>query len=223
MRVRIVLSRGQEIVREQTLQPGLFVIGRDPSCDIAIDDVAVSKQHLRLELSDDGVIAEDLGSRNGLRVNGLPAQRQALRHLDVIQIGNHRMHIFDDAFLPEGAIDPESTVNGHDARGAAASPLGGLDDTQPGTNQLPPGPVFGLERLDQDVPELSMLDQARTVVGAPGKAALLVRRRDKMVLTKLSRSPLNVNGREVEGTALAVDEGDVIDVGSLRYRLVRLT
>ena len=43
-----------------------LVIGRDDSCDVVLDDTAVSRRHLRLDLSEDGgcqVI--DLGSKNG--------------------------------------------------------------------------------------------------------------------------------------------------------------
>jgi hypothetical protein len=46
------------------------LIGRAPSADIRIDDPRVSRLHARLEMREDGVYVEDLGSRNGTTVDG---------------------------------------------------------------------------------------------------------------------------------------------------------
>jgi pSer/pThr/pTyr-binding forkhead associated (FHA) protein len=46
------------------------LIGRAPSADIRITDPRVSRLHARLEMRDDGVYIEDLGSRNGTLVDG---------------------------------------------------------------------------------------------------------------------------------------------------------
>ena len=46
------------------------LVGRAPSADIRITDPRVSRLHARLEMRDDGVYVEDLGSRNGTRVDG---------------------------------------------------------------------------------------------------------------------------------------------------------
>jgi hypothetical protein len=223
MRVRIMLIRGHEFVHERLLESARTVVGRDPACDVVVDDIAVSKRHARLHLSEAGLELEDLGSLNGTRVNGLAVQRQLLRHLDVIEIGSHKMHVFDEALLPQSGLNPEATLNpdgpGLRDEPPRASPLG---ETQPGTTVPAVGPVYALRRMDEEIAGIAPLDQVRTVVGEPGKAALIVRRRDKLLLTKLSRAPLNVNGHEVDGASVAVDEGDIIDVGAVRYQLVRL-
>lgn len=217
MRARIVLTRGQDFVREHAIESALNIVGRDPACDVIVNDIAVSKRHMTIELSDAGVFVEDMGSANGTWVNGVRVRRHLLKHLDVIAIGNHKMHVLDDACLPQGGLNIESTVQGTQA----PVPLG---ETQPGTAvpPTPPGPVYGLKRLDPSLTDVTPLDEARTVLGAPGKAALIVRRRDKLLLTKLSRSPLNVNGREVEGTSRPLEVHDVIDVSGVSYELVRL-
>jgi predicted component of type VI protein secretion system len=206
-------------VREQAIDSAGTLVGRDPVCDLVISDIAVSKRHLKLETSDAGVFVEDMGSANGTWVNGLRVRRQRIQHLDVIAIGNHKMHVFDVAFLPEGGLDVETGVQ------AAGAPVA-LGETQPGTAPapaVPAPPIYALKAVDQPASALAPLGEARTVVGAPGKAALIVRRREKLLLTKLSRSALNVNGREVEGASLALEVNDVIDVGGLRYQLVCLT
>ena len=44
--------------------------GRDPACDLAFDDVTLSRVHARLELAADGLVTvHDLGSSNGTFLN----------------------------------------------------------------------------------------------------------------------------------------------------------
>lgn len=47
-----------------------ILAGRAPSADLRIDDPRVSRLHARIEMRDDGVYVEDLGSRNGTAVDG---------------------------------------------------------------------------------------------------------------------------------------------------------
>lgn len=46
------------------------LVGRAPSADLRLEDPMVSRLHARIELRDDGVYVEDLGSRNGTAVDG---------------------------------------------------------------------------------------------------------------------------------------------------------
>ncbi len=48
-----------------------LVIGRDPRCDLLVDDVDCSRQHARLWVRDGVVWIEDLGSQNGVLVQGV--------------------------------------------------------------------------------------------------------------------------------------------------------
>ena len=45
-------------------------IGRDPGCDITIPNRQVSRHHARITFSNNGVILEDLNSKNGTHKNG---------------------------------------------------------------------------------------------------------------------------------------------------------
>jgi hypothetical protein len=65
--MKFVLRHG---MREISLPLGRFVIGRAESCELPLDDPLVSRQHAGLDVTEDGVTAVDLGSRNGIRVNG---------------------------------------------------------------------------------------------------------------------------------------------------------
>ena len=64
-----------------------LTIGRQPSCEIVIDKVAVSRQHARIAYESGLFYLEDLQSRNGTFVNDLPTHgRMKLRDRDQIRI-----------------------------------------------------------------------------------------------------------------------------------------
>ena len=54
------------------------IIGRDPTCALAILQISVSRQHaeLRYDVDDDRWTIADLGSRNGTHVDGQPLTRK---------------------------------------------------------------------------------------------------------------------------------------------------
>lgn len=54
------------------LSRGEQVIGRDPSCAIWLDGTGVSRRHARIDVERDVATVEDLGSKNGTSVNGVP-------------------------------------------------------------------------------------------------------------------------------------------------------
>jgi pSer/pThr/pTyr-binding forkhead associated (FHA) protein len=67
---------------------GEFVVGRSSSCHLALDDALVSRRHAVFTVSEDGVEVQDLGSRNGVQVNGTTIEgRQPVKHLDRVVIG----------------------------------------------------------------------------------------------------------------------------------------
>jgi DNA-binding winged helix-turn-helix (wHTH) protein len=73
---------GQRWAVETTL-----VMGREPGCDIPILNREVSRYHARLTLTPEGVIIEDLDSKNGTHCNGQPViEPRLLQDGDIIQI-----------------------------------------------------------------------------------------------------------------------------------------
>jgi hypothetical protein len=52
------------------LTEGQFVVGRSAGCQLSLDDPLVSRRHALLVVSREGVTVEDLGSRNGVVING---------------------------------------------------------------------------------------------------------------------------------------------------------
>jgi len=82
---------------------GEFVIGRSADCQLALDDPLVSRKHALLTVRADSVTVEDLGSRNGVRVNDSKIDgRVEVEHGDKITIGSQEMVLEgspDESFL----------------------------------------------------------------------------------------------------------------------------
>ena len=53
----------------------VLLIGRHPECDVRIESPKVSRRHCCVATAYDRVLIRDLGSRNGVRVNGTLARR----------------------------------------------------------------------------------------------------------------------------------------------------
>ena len=74
------------------LSEGEFMIGRSASCQLSLDDPLVSRNHARLVVSPEAVVVEDLGSRNGIRVNGERVSgTRAMVHGDVLSVGSQKL------------------------------------------------------------------------------------------------------------------------------------
>jgi DNA-binding winged helix-turn-helix (wHTH) protein len=88
-----------------------IVLGREASCDVVIVDRQVSRFHARITPSSEGVMLEDLGSKNGTNHNGTELSGPVmLQDGDMVGIALAQQFIFltSDATMPlaEGAGRP---------------------------------------------------------------------------------------------------------------------
>ena len=74
-------------------KPRLLRVGRLGSCQIAVDDPAVSRQHAAIQASRAGVMLVDLGGRSGIEVNGRPTDRAHLSDGDLLTLGASRIGV----------------------------------------------------------------------------------------------------------------------------------
>jgi adenylate cyclase len=74
------------------LKPNLLV-GRSPACDIAIPDPLISSKHCQLEFKSGFWHVRDLGSRNGIRVDGVFQLAKYLRPGEVLSIAKRRFEV----------------------------------------------------------------------------------------------------------------------------------
>ncbi|GAA4831291.1 FHA domain-containing protein [Garicola koreensis] len=69
-------------------------VGRHPEADIFLDDVTVSRRHVKLERVEEGFAAVDLGSLNGTYVNHDRVDRHVLVTGNEVQIGKFRLTFY---------------------------------------------------------------------------------------------------------------------------------
>ena len=81
-----VLS-GPRAGEEIDLTQHCVTIGRGPGVDLAFDDTQMSRQHVALDLEPEGYRVRDLGSTNGIAVNGHRTQSGTLSNGDRLEIG----------------------------------------------------------------------------------------------------------------------------------------
>ena len=91
---RLIVLEGPQAGQKFKID-GDVVLGRAIDSSVVLEDPEVSRSHVRITRSHAGVyIIEDMASRNGTQVNGVPVQRQFLSFGDKIQIGPRVLILF---------------------------------------------------------------------------------------------------------------------------------
>lgn len=90
---RLSVLRGARPQR-MLLPAGPCVLGSDADCDLILLDPTVSRQHLRLTCRAEGVLVEDLGSRNGTSIDGRRLQGpQTLAEHSRLRVGDVELQL----------------------------------------------------------------------------------------------------------------------------------
>jgi len=94
------------------LQKPRLIVGRQPSCDIILRFPNVSSRHCEFSLVNGYWRVRDLGSRNGIKVNGIRCDQHWLMPGDVLSVSKHRYEVNyspeAEAPPPEAEPDPMS-------------------------------------------------------------------------------------------------------------------
>ncbi|MFW6189660.1 MAG: protein kinase domain-containing protein [Planctomycetota bacterium] len=92
-------------------------LGRGAFCKIRISDPQLSRRHCEFSYKDGRLFVEDLGSRNGTRVNGdLIESRVELNDGDSVIVGSHELRVI----LPSPAAEEEAEKEEAEAKGEVA-------------------------------------------------------------------------------------------------------
>ncbi|HEY3900973.1 MAG TPA: protein kinase [Chthoniobacter sp.] len=85
---------GQNLIAKYSIEHGEYIIGRDASCPVVVDADLVSRHHARLTFNAYELVIEDLGSSNGVFIDGVQVQLPTRVRLDQeVQIGTARLFI----------------------------------------------------------------------------------------------------------------------------------
>jgi FHA domain len=90
-----------------------MTIGRRPTNDIHIDNLAVSGDHAAIVTIGENSFLEDLNSTNGTMVNGKPVKKHVLLHRDQIEFGKYQLTYLNDTQM--GASAAPAAVAADDA------------------------------------------------------------------------------------------------------------
>jgi len=105
------------------LQRPVLLVGRHPECDWRLNTPKISRRHCCFALANDRVILRDLGSRNGVRVNGREIDETQLHRGDEVAIGPLLFRVEEDpnaapaspraerAPTPSGRSDPRASAD----------------------------------------------------------------------------------------------------------------
>jgi pSer/pThr/pTyr-binding forkhead associated (FHA) protein len=94
---KLILSLEGSMIREVPLDKERIMIGRKPSNEIQIENLAVSGEHACIVTILNDSFLEDLGSTNGTLVNGNPIKKHILQNNDVIEIGKYKLKYVAEA------------------------------------------------------------------------------------------------------------------------------
>ena len=85
-----VQQSGKPVQRVQ-LKPGRITVGRGVDCGLQLDSQFVSRHHCQIITTAEQTFVEDLGSTNGITVNGRRRQLHKLAPQDQIVVGDHTL------------------------------------------------------------------------------------------------------------------------------------
>ncbi|MFZ2632670.1 MAG: FHA domain-containing protein [Desulfosalsimonadaceae bacterium] len=95
--LKIELSLKDRVIKTYTFNQFEISVGRDPGADIFIDNTGISREHMKIEMNMGGTyVLKDMGSTNGIFLNGQLAQDEPLRNNDVITLGKFSLRILID-------------------------------------------------------------------------------------------------------------------------------
>ncbi len=128
MAIRLVaLDDGPDIPIDREM----LIVGRHPQCDARLDSIRVSRRHCCMSQDSGEVVVRDLGSTNGIRINGQRVEKGRLKIGDELSIAHIRFRLDDGqgqeetvaesyAGSPEADVSPvspgmKSSLNGRRA------------------------------------------------------------------------------------------------------------
>ncbi len=137
----IPIDKGRPIV----LDKAVVFIGRHPECDVILKSSRkVSRKHCCLAQVESRIVIRDLGSMNGIRLNGRRVKKEATVKLgDEITIGDVTYVLKSRGRLDDSECDP---VPQWDAADSQENPAEGRESRGSDSHsrpEPPPGPVSG--------------------------------------------------------------------------------
>ena len=98
----VALDEGPDIM----LDRAMVVVGRHPACDARLDSLRVSRHHCCMMQENGEVVVRDLGSTNGIRINGQRVEMGRLKPGDELSIAHIRYRLDNGQAHDQTLADP---------------------------------------------------------------------------------------------------------------------
>lgn len=236
---KLVLSMDGLVLKEVELSTQRISIGRKPSNDIQIENLAISGEHAAIVTVLNDSFLEDLDSTNGTLVNGQPVKKVVLQSGDVIELGKYKLKFFN---APPGPGDPASygealAVENQGAPGGESKPTDSAFTRSYTTRAQPSAPAAAASQPSGTAPGAATtggaylevlngnnqgrrlgLGKDKTTLGKPGVQVVLVLREPDGYALRYVEGPHHplVNDRPVTAPVQRLANGDIIEIAAVR-------
>lgn len=202
---KLILTFEGAVIREYPLDQERMTVGRKAHNAIQLEDPTVSGEHAAF-LVLEHVYVEDLGSTNGIILNGKKVTKRQLEHGDIVRIGHHELKFVDQNtqdFVSTVMIPPDKVTS----------------DSAP----VPKNPVVSILSGPKSG-DVIKLNKPYTTLGSPGgQVAVIARRGTTYFIMPMSgigdaaQNPL-LNSVPIGAKSQPLKEGDTIEVAGTKLQ-----
>ena len=107
---KLILSLENTVLSEYQINSERVTIGRKPTNDVKIDNLAVSGVHAAVLKIGNDFYVEDQGSTNGTQVNAKLVKSHLLQHGDLIEFGKHQIKYVNEVVSGHAHDSFEKTI-----------------------------------------------------------------------------------------------------------------
>ncbi len=228
--IRLTLNFAGRSIGNFNFDQDVISIGREPACDVQIDNIGVSRRHATIEAEDGSYYLKDLQSHNGVFVKGQKVQTHRLGKVDEFFIGKYSIEFESLTVTAPEPVPEVADVLKKDGHQDMTFRL----DKSEIDRLIGASAVASTPKLSQVAPEgecwTVQLEGNYFLFGkhprstvkveglfAPMFGAVLIRSDKRFHLLNLSkRMGLKVNGEKIFEKQL--EDGDVLEFGKRKFR-----
>ncbi len=105
MKVTVKILNAEKEYLSKEFPEGTYVLGRGTSCDIQLEDQAISRKHVEIRISDSTVYVNNLSTTARVFCNGKAVETAELGNGDEFTVGPYRILIFMGT-QPQASVNP---------------------------------------------------------------------------------------------------------------------
>ena len=224
---KIQIKFKDAVIKEAPITQTMLTIGRKPGNDVVIDNQAISGSHARIVEENQTFFIEDLNSLNGTFLNGQKITKYALKHGDIILIGNHTIEFISDK--PQDADAAKPAMRGRSMSETMVISPTDQQKILAATEKVDVLGGFLIIEGSTEKKDYLMKDRITTIgkddaalirlkgFFAPKVAALVNRRKEGYFITPSSGKDLKVNDQKISQRC-DLKDGDMVEVGDLKMQ-----